>query len=184
MSAMTQMNQPTGADTTSPAPASDTLAVTTDVQAQMAADSAPAPKPLDADWQNLWFSLQRTPWSALAVIPADSGLDVRDVAEAIVDVGRMSGADDIRLLNAIGASFSEAQELVDVIGISARRGVPVVVACDAVEENPATLALAHAAAHTVMVVRLGDSRMVSARKTIEAVGREHVLAAVTLRPRR
>jgi len=148
-------------------------------------DAAAEPrKPLDADWQNLWFSLQRTPWSALAIVPADSGLDVREVAEALVDVGRMSGADDVRLLNAVGAGFAEAQELVDAIGASTRRGYPVVVACDAIEDNPATLALAHAAAHTVMVVRLGESRMAAARKTVEAVGREQVLAAVTLRPKR
>lgn len=143
-----------------------------------------APKALDADWQNLWFSLQRTPWSALAVVPADSGVDVREVAEAIVEVGRLSGAEDVTLFDAVGASFTEAQALVDAIGVHTRRGCPVVIACDAVDDNPATLALAHAAAHTVMVVRLGQSRMVAARKTIEAVGREQILAAVTLRPRR
>jgi hypothetical protein len=137
----------------------------------------------EGDWQHLWFSLQRTDWSALAVLPADSGLDVRDIAEAIVDIGRTSGAEDVMLLNGRGASFTDAQELVETIESYKRRRTHVVVACDSVDDNPATLALVRAASGALMVVRLGQSRLAAARKTIDAVGRDHVLASITLRPR-
>jgi hypothetical protein len=143
-------------------------------------DERPVP---DGDWQHLWFALQRTDWSALAVLPADSGLDVSDVAAALVDVGRTSGATDVTLLNGMGASFTDSQELIETIESYKRRGSHIVVACDSVDDNPATLALAKAASGTLMVVRLGQSRLAAARKTIDAVGREHVLASITLRPR-
>lgn len=170
---MTELNTETEPTAVADAPVVDTPQASIEGQA-----------PLDTDWQNLWFSLQRTPWAALAVVPADSGLDVREVAEAIVELGHMSGAASLRYLNATGAGFAESQDMVEGITASTRRGYPVVVACDAIEDNPATLALAKAAKHVVMVVRLGQSRIAAARKTIDAVGREHVLAAVTLRPRR
>ena len=162
------------------------------VKAQLPVDERPAhehpaeapPRAMpDGDWQHLWFSLQRTDWSALAVLPADSGLDVRDIAEAIVDIGRTSGADDVMLLNGRGASFTDAQELVETIESFKRRRSHVVVACDSVDDNPATLALVRAASGALMVVRLGQSRLAAARKTIDAVGRDHVLASITLRPR-
>ena len=167
----------------------------TTVEARLSADALHAETPKadpqppavpavpDGDWQHLWFSLQRTDWSALAVLPADSGLDVRDIAEAIVNIGRTSGADDVMLLNGQGASFTDAQELVDTIESYKRRRSHVVVACDSVDDNPATLALVRAASGALMVVRLGQSRLASARKTIDAVGREHVFASITLRPR-
>lgn len=140
------------------------------------------PRVPEGDWQHLWFALQRTPWSSLAIVPADSGLDVRDVAAAIVDVGRTSGTTDVALLNGMSASFTDAQELVETITAAARRGGHLIVACDSVDENPATLALAHASSHAVMVVRLGQSRMTAARRTVDALGRDHVLASITLRP--
>lgn len=138
----------------------------------------------EGDWQHLWFSLQNTQWSALAVLPADSGINVQGVAEALVDVGQKSGAADVTLVNGIGAPFNDIQGLVDVIETHKRRGVQVVVACDHLEDSPATLALTRAASGALLVVRLGQSRLSSVRKTVEAVGRDRVITSVTLKPRK
>ena len=137
----------------------------------------------EGDWQHLWFSLQSTPWSALAILPADSGINVRGIAAALVDVGQKSGAADLMLVNGIGVPFGDVQNLVDVIETNKRRGMHIIVACDHLEDSPATLALTRAASGAVLVVRLGQSRFASARKAIEAVGRERVIASVTLKPR-
>ena len=77
----------------------------------------------EGDWQQLWFVLQGTPWSALAVLPADAGIDVRGVAEALVDIGQKSGAADVTLVNGVGARFNEVQSLVDRVEAAKRRGV-------------------------------------------------------------
>lgn len=135
----------------------------------------------EGDWQQLWFSLQGTQWSALAVLPADTGINVQGVAEALVDVGHKSGTADVALVNGIGVPFNDIQSLVDVIESSKRRGIQVVVACDHLEDSPATLALTRAASGALLVVRLGESRLSAVRKTVEAVGRERVITSVTLK---
>ena len=83
-----------------------------------------------------------------------------------------------------GAPFNDIQGLVDVIETHKRRGVQVVVACDHLEDSPATLALTRAASGALLVVRLGQSRLSSVRKTVEAVGRDRVITSVTLKPRK
>ena len=138
----------------------------------------------EGDWQQLWFVLQGTPWSALAVLPADAGIDVRGVAEALVDIGQKSGAADVTLVNGVGARFNEVQSLVDRIEAAKRRGVQVVVACEPLEDSPAMLALTRVATGTLLVVRLGQSRFSAVRKTVEAVGRDRVITSVTLKPRK
>ena len=137
----------------------------------------------EGDWQQLWFVLQGTPWSALAVLPADAGIDVRGVAEALVDIGQKSGATDVTLVNGVGARFNEVQSLVDRIEAAKRRGVQVVIACEPLEDSPAMLALTRVATGALLVVRLGQSRFSAVRKTVEAVGRDRVMTSVTLKRR-
>jgi len=138
----------------------------------------------EGDWQHLWFSLQSTQWSALAVLPADCGINVQGVAEALVNVGQKSGAADVTLVNGIGVPFNDIQGLVEVIERNKRHGTQVIVACDHLEDSPATLALTRAASGALLVVRLGQSRIAAVRKTVEAVGRERVISSVTLKPRK
>lgn len=136
----------------------------------------------EGDWQHLWFLLQGTPWSALAIVPADSGIDVSAIADAFVQTGQKSGVAQLTLLNGIGVRANEVQDIVDAIETAKQRGGQVVVACDHAEDNPGALPIARAASGVLLVVRLGQSRLAAARKTVDAVGRERVIASITLKP--
>jgi hypothetical protein len=137
----------------------------------------------DGQWQHLWFLLQTVAWSALALVPADKGMDVRAVANTLVDIARQNGVANITMLDAVGARFNDMQDVLLALEGSKKRGAQVVVSCDHPDDNPAVLTIARAASRTLLVVGLGQSRIEAARKTVEAVGRERVMASITLGPK-
>ena len=68
----------------------------------------------ERDWQWLWFStLQRRPWSSLAVVPGDGDVEAGRVAEALVAVGRLYGERPVQLLNAEGVGLGDVEKLLD-----------------------------------------------------------------------
>lgn len=134
----------------------------------------------DRDWLKLWYALQETPWTTLAVVPTDPGIDPLKIATKLVSIGQLNGSQHISLLNAVGARFNDVQTMLGTIEGAKTSGRHLVVACDSVEGNPAALPLARAATGVFLLVKLGDSLLESARKTVEAVGRERVMASITL----
>lgn len=134
----------------------------------------------DKNWQRLWFSLQSRAWSTLAIVPTDVGTDVTHIAERLAAVGQHYGAGPIDLLDAVGAEFSDTQGLVESIGETKARGRLVLVACDPLDVNPPTIPIVRSTSGVLLVVRLGESRLASARKVVEIVGRDRILGAITL----
>ena len=138
--------------------------------------------PLDAIGEPLVLAATHAV-GGLAVVPADSGLDVREVGRSVVELGHMVVAASLRYLNATGAGFAGHRTWSRALpparprvsgGRRLRRDrrqpgdTRVGEGCEARRDGRAPW----------------SSRIAAARKTIDAVGREHVLAAVTLRPRR
>lgn len=134
----------------------------------------------DKNWQRLWFSLHSRAWSTLAIVPTDMGTDVTHIAEKLAAVGQHYGAGPIDLLDAVGAEFADTQALVDSINETRARGRLVLVACDPLHQNPPTIPIVRSTSGVLLVVRLGESRLASARKVVEIVGRDRMLGAITL----
>jgi hypothetical protein len=139
----------------------------------------PPPVP-DDDWQRLWFSTREHAWSSLAIIPSDGGVDVGRVAEALVATGRLHGERQVSLLNAKGTQLGDVHRLIDELGVMTGRGDWVIVPVDAIEVNPSSVPIAQATSASLLVVRLGESMLTSARNAIEVVGRERLLGSIVV----
>lgn len=130
------------------------------------------------EWQRFWIRLQQAEWSTLAVVPVDVGIDVHSVATNLVAAGRQAGWQVVSARDARGVTTSAAQEMTSSFGQTSNQRI--IVACDPLAENPATLALARAASGVILVARLGESRISAAKLAVDAIGRERIIASVTL----
>ena len=135
----------------------------------------------EGDWQRLWFWLRSKSWSALAMVPTDAEVDALGVARSFVAVGHANGAHGLTLLNATGLPAKELSSVLETIEGAGRRGGLVVV-CEPVGASPATLPIVRAATGTLLLVGLGTSKLRSARNTVEAIGRDRVIASITISP--
>jgi hypothetical protein len=132
------------------------------------------------DWQRLWFSTREHDWNSLAIIPSDGGVEVGRVAEALVATGRLYGERQVRLLDAKGTQLGDVHRLIEELGMMTGRGDWVIVPVDAVEVNPSSVPIAQATSASLLVVRLGESLLKSARSAIDVVGRERLLGSIVL----
>ena len=132
------------------------------------------------EWQRFWIRLQQTAWSSLAIIPVDAGIDVHSVVTHLVTAGRQADTQGVSALAAVGLPASRAQEIIQACETAHTSGQRVVVACDPLAENPATLAISRAVSGVLLVARLGESRISTAKRAVDAIGRERVIASITL----
>jgi hypothetical protein len=139
---------------------------------------------LDSDWQRLWFSMREKPWNSLAIIPSDAGVDVSRVAEGLVATGRRHGEKPVSLLNAKGVSLDNVQHLIDTLSAMTERGEWVIVPVDPIAENPSAVPVVRATSGALLVVRLGESLVASARDIIEVVGRDRLIGSIVLNRRK
>ena len=132
------------------------------------------------EWEPLWLSLLTRPWSALAVIGCDTSTDVSRVAGVLASVGNRHGERSVRVVSALGATPPEVQGLVERLSKASTADELLLVPCDPLQAKPAMRQILHATSGLVLVVRLGESKIASAKKTVSTVGRDKVFATVTL----
>jgi hypothetical protein len=130
------------------------------------------------EWEALWLSLLTRPWSALTVIGSDTSADVSRVADVLASVGNRQGARSVRVVSALRATPPEVQDIVKQLSDTPTAGDLILVPCDPLQANPAMLPILHRTSGVVLVVRLGESRIASARKTVSTIGRDKVFASV------
>lgn len=140
--------------------------------------------PATVDWERLWVATRQDNWTSLAVIPSDTGVDIKQVAESMVAAGRQHGEKPVSLLNATGAELNDVRQLVDKLNAITARGEWVIVAVDPIADNPSVVPLVRAASSALLVVRLGESLLASAQAAIDTVGRSRFLGSVVLDRRR
>ena len=136
------------------------------------------------DWERLWVATRQDNWTSLAVIPSDTGVDIKQVAESMVAAGRQHGEKPVSLLNATGAELNDVRQFVDKLNAITARGEWVIVAVDPIADNPSVVPLVRAASAALLVVRLGESLLASAQAAIDTVGRSRFLGSVVLDRRR
>ena len=137
----------------------------------------------EPEWQRLWFSLQRQPWRSLAVLGTDGSTDAGLVARTLAAIGTRDGQTPVRVLSATGVSFPDVPRIISQMCPFATPGEEsplTVVACDGLDRNPAMIPIVQQASGVVLVVRLGQARLHSIRTTVAQVGRERVLATISL----
>ena len=135
---------------------------------------------LHVEWEPLWTSLMTRPWSALAVIGSDARTDVSRVANILASVGHRQGERSVRVVSALGATPPEIQGIVEQLSNASPVVDLILVPCDPLQANPAMLPILHATSGMVLVVRLGESKVASAKKAVGTVGRDRVYATVII----
>lgn len=135
--------------------------------------------PGSPEWQHLWFTLQGRPWTTLAVIDTTGGSDAETVARTLAGVGTRDGQVPVEVVSARGLTFQDLPPLLAKLAESSAHQLRL-VACDAVGPNPAMIPVLQATSGAVVVVRLGASSSAALDATIDAVGRDRVLASVSI----
>lgn len=147
-------------------------------------------KPVEApskETQQIWFMLAKSRWKSLALIPADEGGSTAALAASLAEVGRQLREGAVTALQLPRLDYITASGIADAIAAAGRgEGVPenlqVIIALPPVLDDPLGVAIAHASDAAVLCVEMGKSRLKSARKTIELVGRERFVGSILLRP--
>ncbi|HVP60704.1 MAG TPA: hypothetical protein VMT11_09100 [Myxococcaceae bacterium] len=146
------------------------------------------PPPLGV--QQLWFTLQRSEWSTLVVVPAGPESSGMDFGRPLYEVGRLALGERLRLLDAREVKVSGAAGMViDMLGANPSRPASpewserVLVVIESIVSQPTGIPLALAADAAVLGVELGRSSLESARRTLDTLGRARFLGCLTLPPR-
>lgn len=137
--------------------------------------------------QQLWFSIQRLPWSSLVLLPADPETSSDAVGKALHEVGRLTMGDRLRLLDARGLQLPATAPLIlDMSGASpvrpagADRSERVLVLVESVLSQPSGIPVALAADAVVLCLTLGKTPVASARETLKLVGEQRFVGCVTI----
>jgi hypothetical protein len=149
--------------------------------ARAAGGPVPAQAPLpEARWQQIWFAALRRPWSSLVLVPAHPGATALFIADALVAVGRLHGERPVRLVNAEGAELPDVANILKSLGAIVERQELAVVAVDCPLSEAAAIPIARTAEAAILVLPLGESGFLDARRAIDLVGRDRFIGAVTL----
>lgn len=133
----------------------------------------------DPEWQRLWFTLQGRAWSSLAVIGTDVAADADRVARTLAAVGKRDGQIPVEVVTALGVSFQDVPRIVNLVSHASPEKL-LLVSCDPLRRNPAMIPVLQAVGGVVLVVRLGESRLDSVQKTVDAVGRDKIVATISV----
>jgi len=137
--------------------------------------------------QQLWFSLQRLEWSTLVVVPAGPESSGMDFGRPLYEVGRLALGERLRLLDARQVQVAgSAGIILDMLGADPKRPAPTqwseraLVVIESIVSHPTGIPLALAADAIVLGLELGRSSLVSARRTLDTLGRSRFVGCVTL----
>ena len=133
----------------------------------------------DGDWTRLWFSLVG-PWASLAVVPTDAGVDPTPIADGLASVGRRSGTRPVRVVNACAVRLEDVERVVQSVNAMTDAGDLVLVTVDSLAGNPAALPIIRATSGALLVARIPDSYLSSARHTVQAIGKNRIVGSVLL----
>lgn len=132
--------------------------------------------------QQMWLSLMRGGWSSLAVVPTDPDFSVRVVTGALAEVAAFHDLGPFQIIDALGASPAAGEQLAQQVASVVAAGSRAVAAVDSLMRSLGGVALVRDAEAVLLVVRPGTSNFDYVQSTIDIVGRERILGAVTLPP--
>ena len=136
-----------------------------------------SPRP-DREWQRLWFSLRAYEWRSLAILGIEGASQAEQAAQRLIAVAFEDEKTPVAEINALGMSYQEAIGVASTLQLA---GQPLtLVTCDAPDVNPAMIPIVQAVTGIVVVVRLGETRLDAVKRTLDVVGRDKILATVTV----
>ena len=150
-----------------------------------AAELAPAsPSTVNREFQELWFTLVRKNWKSIVLVPADEGLSVGPIAQALAEVGGKLRDGAVTAIVEDRLDYASAARIAAIVASkSSGGGAPaeVIVAIQPVVVEPLGLAVAQAADAVVLCFEMTRTRLSAARRTIELIGRDRIAGTFLVR---
>jgi len=138
----------------------------------------------EVDLQNLWLALEKKKaWRVLAVVPAARQIASLDIASAIAEVAWQYRGEPTVVLDLREITMRLVEYHRKEIDEHVQKGENVIVALASIQQNPTTIAFAKNADTSVLVVRLGETSMKSAVKTVEEIGHDKFAGTIIARPK-
>jgi hypothetical protein len=144
--------------------------------------AAPVDLRVPSDIQRLWFATQGKPWSVMAVVPSLAGASAARVAEALAHVGTQARGRKVRFLNAQDADLPKAAATIEEAVASSQDYCATIVAVGDPVTSPAAIPIGIAADALLLCVELGETRLRSAKETVDCFGHGRFLGAVAIVP--
>jgi hypothetical protein len=138
------------------------------------------PQIVEPAWQRLWFSILQSAWSSLTIVPSDPGIDTLRIAESLAAAGRQHAARTIQVVNGVGVAVNAFESLMASVAAATDRGETVLVPVDAIDVNPSVAPLIRTCHAVLLAVRIGESRVSSAKAVVEAAGGTRVIGSVVI----
>lgn len=138
----------------------------------------------EVDLQNLWLALEKKKtWRVLAVVPATKQIASLDIASAIAEVAWQYRGEPTVVLDLREITMRLVDYHRKEIDEHVKNGENVIVALASIQQNPTTIALAKNADTSVLVVRLGETSMKAAVKTVDEIGHDKFAGTIIARPK-
>ncbi|MFL5579729.1 MAG: hypothetical protein ACJ8AO_05090 [Gemmatimonadaceae bacterium] len=136
-----------------------------------------------AEWQHLWFALERAAWSSLVLVPAQPDASTMPAARTILGAGDAFNRFPLRLVDAEVTDPRSAAALAQTLR-DPEPGVRRIVVVGSPLTKPAVIPIIRSGDAAVLVLELGRTSLRAARRTLQVAGRERFIGAVTIRPGR
>ncbi len=131
--------------------------------------------------QSLWLALQKKTWRVLAVVPTMRQIASLDVASAIAEVAWQYRGEPTVVLDLRDITMRLVDYHKKEIDEHVKKGDCVIIALASIQQNPTSIALAKGADTAVLVVRLGETPMKAAVKTVEEIGHDKFVGTILAR---
>lgn len=139
----------------------------------------------EAQLQNLWFALARTPWRSTVVVPVDDDGSAAGIAAGLSSVGRgLHAGPTTFLVLTRPIDYASAERFVSAVASRAAPGEnpssapKVVISVPPVAIEPLGLAVVGAADAVILSITQGVTRVADVERTLTLVGRDRVVGCV------
>jgi hypothetical protein len=156
------------------APVAATVIATRPMGRQL--QTRPSLGPVAAQAVDLWFKLIRQDWSTLAVVPGHRLGSGVALACALSEVGSAVSRRGVELLSAEGHDLVPTTDW--IFPRQENDQFQRVIALDPIAVNPMVIPVAQAAQAVLVVVEREAADLGAVRRTVEAIGRQHVTGCV------
>jgi len=140
------------------------------------------------DLQELWFRTLQYDWSSLVVVPTHWRCSARRIAEALGEMAALQRGMPIPEVVASESAMGGPGGITALVvreadAVASRHRQPwagrnAVYAVEPIVSNPAGIAAVLAADAAILCVKLGETRLEEARRTVDLIGRERFIGCV------
>jgi hypothetical protein len=134
----------------------------------------------DTTWQQLWFTLTRTEWGTLAVVPVDRGAAAIAVARALADAGRQYQTEAVEVIDAAQLAPGDVQKVLRGFDDHPADGRRVLVAVGAPLDEAPAIPIARATDAAVLLVHVGQTEIGRIRRTLSCIGDDRFAGSIAI----